>query len=130
PSVGLHPSDVCRLEKLIRALRDRGNTVVVVEHEEELIRTADQVIEIGPAAGDRGGEVVFQGPPSEMPQSDRSLTGQFLAGRRGVSIPENRRLPNRGRLKLIGARGNNLKNINVEFPLNLLCIVSGVSGAG
>ena len=84
PSVGLHPRDVDRLIGAIRALRDRGNTVVVVEHEEAMIRAADQVIEIGPGAGERGGEVVFQGTPAEMLDSPRSLTGDYLSGRRGV----------------------------------------------
>jgi excinuclease ABC subunit A len=102
----------------------------MVEHEEEFIRAADQLIEIGPGAGDRGGEVVFQGSLAEMLEPGASLTGDFLAARRGVSIPQHRRQTNRGRLKLIGARGNNLQNLTVEFPLNLLCVVTGVSGAG
>ncbi len=84
PSIGLHPRDIDRLIGAIRGLRDRGNTVVVVEHEEAIIRAADQVIEIGPGAGERGGEVVFQGTPAEMEQSPDSLTGDYLAGRRGV----------------------------------------------
>ena len=86
----------------IRRLRDRGNSVVVVEHEEELIRAADQLIEIGPGAGDRGGEVVFQGTLGEMLEPDASLTGEFLAGRRGISMPQNRRPTNRGWIKLLG----------------------------
>jgi excinuclease ABC subunit A len=130
PSVGLHPRDVGRLVAAIRRLAARGNSVVVVEHEEELIRAADQLIEIGPGAGDRGGEVSFQGTLDEMIQPAASLTGDFLAARRGVSIPENRRATNRGWLKLIGARANNLKNITVDFPLNVLCLITGVSGAG
>ncbi len=130
PSVGLHPRDVGRLVSAIRRLRDRGNSVVVVEHEEELIRAADQLIEIGPGAGDRGGDVNFQGKLEEMLAPGASVTGEFLASRRGVSIPQNRRQPNRGRIKLLGARGNNLKNLTVDFPLNVLCVVTGVSGAG
>jgi excinuclease ABC subunit A len=130
PSVGLHPRDVGRLVTSIRRLTDRGNSVVVVEHEEELIRAADYLIEIGPSAGDRGGEVSFDGTLEEMLERSSSLTGEFLAGRRGVWIPQNRRPTNRGWLKLLGARGNNLKNITVDFPLNVLCLVTGVSGAG
>jgi excinuclease ABC subunit A len=130
PSVGLHPRDVGHLVGAIRRLAGRGNSVVVVEHEEGLIRAADQLIEIGPGAGDRGGEVVFQGTLDAMLEPSASLTGEYLAGRRGVSIPQNRRAANRGWIKLLGARGNNLKNIKAEFPLNLLCLVTGVSGAG
>ncbi|HEY2893959.1 MAG TPA: excinuclease ABC subunit UvrA [Pirellulales bacterium] len=130
PSVGLHPRDIERLSGAIRSLRDRGNSLVVVEHEEALIRSADQVIEIGPAAGERGGQVVFQGTPEEMLESPRSLTGDFLAGRRGVAPVSKRRVPNHGWIRLAGARGNNLQNITVEFPLGLLCLVTGVSGSG
>jgi excinuclease ABC subunit A len=130
PSVGLHPSDIEPLVRTIKRLRDRGNSVVVVEHEEAIIRAADQVIEIGPGAGERGGQVVFQGTPEEMMQSERSLTGDFLAGRRGVSDDPRRRTPSHGWIRLAGARGNNLKNITVEFPLGVLCLVTGVSGAG
>jgi excinuclease ABC subunit A len=130
PSVGLHPRDIDRLSGAIRSLVDRGNSVVVVEHEESMIRSADQVIEIGPGAGERGGEVVFQGPPDEMLDSPRSLTGDFLSGRRGVASASKRRDPNHGWIRLAGARGNNLQNVTVEFPLGLLCLVTGVSGSG
>jgi excinuclease ABC subunit A len=130
PSVGLHPRDVDRLTGAILSLRDRGNTVVVVEHEESLIRAADQIIEIGPGAGERGGEVVFQGTLDEMLQSPRSMTGDFLAGRRGAGTSSQRRTPNHGWIRLAGARGNNLQNVTVEFPLGVLCLVTGVSGSG
>ena len=130
PSVGLHPRDIDRLIGSIRSLRDRGNSVVVVEHEEAMIQAADQIIEIGPGAGERGGEVVFQGTPEEILSSPRSITGDFLSGRRGVAPVEKRRTPNHGWIRLAGARGNNLQNITVEFPLGLLCIVTGVSGSG
>jgi excinuclease ABC subunit A len=130
PSVGLHPRDVDRLIGAITALRDRGNSVVVVEHEESMIRAADQVIEIGPGAGERGGEVVFQGTPLELLSSPRSITGDFLSGRRGVAPVVKRRVPNHGWIRLAGARGNNLQNVTVEFPLGLLCLVTGVSGSG
>lgn len=130
PSVGLHPKDVDRLLQAIEGLRNRGNTVVVVEHEEAIIRAADQLIEIGPGAGDRGGQVVFQGSLAAMCQSPDSLTGDYLAGRRGISRPLNRRKPARGWIRLTGARGNNLRNLDVEFPLGVLCLVTGVSGSG
>ena len=130
PSVGLHPRDVERLSAAIRGLSDRGNSVVVVEHEESIIRSADQLIEIGPGAGERGGEVVFQGPPSEILDCPRSLTGDFLSGRRGLTTSERRRTPNHGWIRLAGARGNNLRNVTVELPLGVLCLVTGVSGSG
>ena len=130
PSIGLHPRDVDRLVASIQRLRDRANTVVVVEHEEAMIRAADHVIEIGPGAGERGGRVVFQGTPAEMEASPDSLTGDYLAGRRGNVGTSARRAPNHGWIRLAGARGNNLKNITVEFPLGMLCLVTGVSGAG
>lgn len=130
PSVGLHPRDIDRLIHSVQALRDRGNTVVVVEHEEAMLRAADHIIEIGPGAGEHGGRVVFQGPLEEMLTDKESTTGDFLAGRRGVALPEKRREPNRGWIRLTGARGNNLRDITVEFPLGLLCLVTGVSGAG
>jgi len=130
PSVGLHPRDVERLSGTIRSLVDRRNSVVMVEHEEAMIRAADHVIEIGPGAGERGGEVVFQGTPAEMLENPRSLTGDFLSGRRGVTPVEKRRPPNHGWIRLAGARGNNLQNVTVEFPLGVLCLVTGVSGSG
>ena len=130
PSIGLHPRDIQRLIGAIQGLRDRGNTVVVVEHEEAILRAADQVIEIGPGAGERGGRVVFQGTPQEMEASTESLTGDYLAGRRGTAASGRRRLPDHGWIRLSGARGNNLKNITVEFPLGVLCVVAGVSGSG
>ncbi len=130
PSVGLHPRDIQRLIQAICDLRDRGNTVVVVEHEEAILRAADQVIEIGPGAGERGGRVVFQGTPEEMMRSAHSLTGDYLAGRRGIACPARRRAPEHGWIRLAGARGNNLRNITVEVPRGVLCVVPGVSGSG
>lgn len=130
PSVGLHPRDVGRLLEAIERLRDRGNTVVVVEHEEIMLRRADHLIEIGPAAGERGGEVVFAGSLSQMLESDHSRTGDYLTGRLGVANPRQRRPANRGQLRLRGARGHNLQNLDASFPLGLLCVVTGVSGSG
>jgi excinuclease ABC subunit A len=130
PSIGLHPRDTDRLVTAIRQLRDRGNTVVVVEHEEAVILAADQVIEIGPGAGERGGKVVFQGTPQEMVAAPQSLTGAYLSGRRPMRPPAKRRATSHGWVRVVGARGNNLKNITAAFPLGVLCVVTGVSGAG
>ena len=130
PTVGLHPRDVEPLAQAIRGLQQRGNTVVVVEHEEDLIRTADQIVEIGPGAGELGGKITFQGTLPELLVAPGSSTGDFLAGRRGVSRPAQRRPANRGVVRIVGARGHNLQNLKVDFPLGLLCVVTGVSGAG
>jgi excinuclease ABC subunit A len=130
PSVGLHPRDIHRLIGAIKSLCDRGNTVIVVEHEEALLRAANRIVELGPGAGERGGNIVFAGPLSEMLSSESSLTGDFLSGRRGVAIPERRKSPSRGWIRIVGASGNNLQNISVEFPLGVLCLVTGVSGSG
>lgn len=130
PTAGLHPRDSTRLAGCIQSLRDRGNTVVVVEHDEMLLRIADEIIELGPAAGERGGEIVFQGDFQELLKPKASLTGEYLTGRRGGGMPAKRRIPQRGWITLQGACGNNLKNLTIEFPLGLLCVVTGVSGAG
>ncbi len=130
PSVGLHPADVPRLVKSIHALRDRGNTVAVVEHVPEVIRAADEIVELGPGAGEQGGRVIFHGTPEEMLESPDSRTGDWLAGRQSWGESSKRRKTNRGMIRLIGARGNNLRDVTVEFPLGVLCLVTGVSGAG
>ncbi|MGE0606145.1 MAG: excinuclease ABC subunit UvrA [Pirellulales bacterium] len=130
PTVGLHPADTARLIGVIRGLRDRGNTVVVVDHDEDVIKAADQVVEIGPGAGDRGGQLVFQGTPDEMAGCRESITGDYLSGRREIRPPQQRREPNHGWIRLAGARGHNLQNVTVDFPLGVLCVVTGVSGAG
>ena len=129
PSQGLHPHDTEGLLASVKRLRDRGNTVIVVEHDEAFLRAADQVIEIGPGAGQYGGRIVFQGTPGEMEASTASLTGDYLARRRAQHVPARRREP-RGRIRLAGARGRNLKNLTVDFPLAVLCVVTGVSGSG
>lgn len=130
PSVGLHACDIEKLLTAVRNLKDRGNTVVLIEHEEAMVLAADHVVEIGPAAGESGGRVVFQGTPAEMLASDSSTTGAFLAGKRGVGGVGDRRRPAHGWVRLVGASGNNLRNVDVEFPLGVLCLVTGVSGAG
>lgn len=130
PTAGLHPHDVTRLRDAILALRDRGNTVVVVEHEPTVMQVADELIEIGPAAGDSGGYVVYQGDLAGMIAEPRSITGDFLAGRRGGSLAgRTPRKPARF-FTLQGASGHNLKDIDVDFPLGVLCLVTGVSGSG
>ncbi len=130
PSVGLHPHDIDRLIGILAALRDAGNTVVVVEHDQEIIRSADLVVDIGPVAGEGGGRVLYVGPPSGVEKAALSATGEFLSGRKRVVAPERRRSLTRGSLRLSGARGHNLKTIDVTFPLGVLCVVTGVSGAG
>ena len=130
PCGGLHPADMPLLVSTIRSLRDRGNTVAVIEHDPLLILAADQVIEIGPGAGEFGGEIVFQGTPEEMLKSTDSRTGDWITGRRTLGLRGERRPTDQGWLRLDGAQGNNLKNIRVEFPLGVLCVVSGVSGSG
>jgi excinuclease ABC subunit A len=129
PSIGLHPANVAALAEAIEKLEQRGNTVVVVEHEEQIIRRADHIVEFGPGAGENGGQIVFQGTPAQLACSD-SRTGDWLAGRRGAGPHGPRRSTAQGWIKLRGARGNNLKNLTVEFPLGVLCAVTGVSGAG
>lgn len=129
PSVGLHPADVGPLATAIEQLQARGNTVVVVEHEPEIIRRAQQVVEFGPDAGEDGGRVVFQGTPQQLEKATDSRTGDWLAGRRTLGSGR-RRTPTQGWIKLRGAHGNNLQTVTLEFPLGVLCLVTGVSGAG
>ncbi len=130
PSIGLHPRDNGRLLETLVQLRDMGNTVLVVEHDAETIERADYVIDLGPGAGRLGGGLVAAGTPREIAANPDSLTGQYLAGAREIPVPEMRRSPNGKWLEVVGAREHNLKNINVEFPLGLLTVVTGVSGSG
>jgi excinuclease ABC subunit A len=130
PSIGLHPRDNKRLLDTLHELRDLGNTVLVVEHDEETIERADYVVDLGPLAGTHGGAVVATGEPKDIQQTRSSLTGKYLNGDLKIEIPEFRRLPNGNRIKVVGARGHNLKNIDVEFPLGLFIVVTGVSGSG
>lgn len=129
PSIGLHPRDTNRLIGVLTSLRNVGNTVIVVEHEEEMMKAADYIIDIGPEAGTRGGNLVFNGTYEQILKDKKSLTGQYLAGKQEIEIPERRR-PWRDHILLRGARENNLKNIDVKFPLGVFTVVSGVSGSG
>ena len=131
PSIGLHQRDNARLLDTLRRLRDLDNTVIVVEHDEDAIWAADYVVDVGPGAGVHGGEIVAKGTPQEIAASPNSLTGRYLSGEQMVAIPEKRRAPEPGRaLKIVGARGNNLKNVTAEAPLGLFTCVTGVSGGG
>ncbi len=131
PSIGLHPRDAMRLIKVLKRLRDLGNTVVVVEHDEEIIRAADQIIDIGPYAGIFGGELMFQGTPNQLENAINSLTADYITGRKNISIPTRRKISkSNGFIIIKGARYNNLKNITVEIPLHALTVVTGVSGSG
>ncbi|TAM12320.1 MAG: excinuclease ABC subunit UvrA [Nevskiaceae bacterium] len=131
PSIGLHQRDNDRLLATLRHLRDLGNTVIVVEHDEDAIRAADQVVDMGPGAGVHGGHVVAQGTPGEIAACATSLTGDYLSGRRKIAVPEVRHAAQKGRwLKLRDVRGHNLKNVSVELPLGLFTCVTGVSGSG
>jgi excinuclease ABC subunit A len=131
PSIGLHQRDNDRLLKTLTHLRDLGNTVIVVEHDEDAIREADHVIDIGPGAGVHGGEVIAQGTPDDVKNNPASVTGQFLSGVRKIEVPENRIPPQKGKwLELIGATGNNLKDVSTQIPLGLMTCVTGVSGSG
>ena len=130
PSIGLHQRDNARLLDTLKRLRDLGNTVIVVEHDEDAIRTADYVVDIGPGAGVHGGKIVAEGTPTDIMANPRSLTGQYLTGAREIAVPERRPTNPTRTLKLIGARGNNLKNVTAEIPLGLFTCVTGVSGGG
>ena len=131
PSIGLHQRDNGRLLTTLKRLRDLGNTVIVVEHDEEAIRTADWVVDMGPGAGVHGGHVVAEGTPDAIMANPASLTGQYLTGMRQIPVPAIRRSGHPGQiLRIVGATGNNLKNITAEIPLGTFCVVTGVSGGG
>ncbi|MEM9901651.1 MAG: excinuclease ABC subunit UvrA [Pseudomonadota bacterium] len=130
PSIGLHQRDNDRLLTTLKNLRDQGNTVIVVEHDEEAVREADYVFDIGPGAGVHGGQVVAHGTPSEIMANPASVTGDYLAGRREIAVPPTRRKGNKRKLKVVKASGNNLKDVTVDFPLGKFICVTGVSGGG
>jgi len=130
PSIGLHQRDNERLIKTLQHLRDLGNTVIVVEHDEDTIRIADYLLDIGPGAGIHGGHVVASGSPEEVAKTEKSITGQYMSGRKSIAVPKKRRKGNGKELVIKGARENNLQNVDVTIPLGKLVVVSGVSGSG
>ena len=130
PSIGLHQRDNERLIATLEHLRDLGNTVVVVEHDEDTIRAADFVVDMGPGAGEHGGQVVAAGTPAQIVRAKGSLTADYLSGRRTIPVPESRRSPGRGELQLIGASENNLQNVTLSVPFGTMTVVTGVSGSG
>ncbi|MCS6873720.1 MAG: excinuclease ABC subunit UvrA [Pyrinomonadaceae bacterium] len=130
PSIGLHPRDNLRLIKILQNLRDIGNTVLVVEHDEDMIRAADKILDLGPLAGEQGGQIVFEGTFDELMKDENSLTAKYLRGDTRIKTPSQRRKPTKRKIKIIGARENNLKNITVEIPLDIFVCVTGVSGSG
>ncbi|MFC4771623.1 excinuclease ABC subunit UvrA [Enterococcus hermanniensis] len=130
PSIGLHQRDNDRLIESLKKMRDLGNTLIVVEHDEDTMRAADYLIDVGPGAGDQGGEIVAAGTPKEVQANPNSLTGQYLSGKREIAVPKERRKGSGKKIKVTGAAENNLKNVDVEFPLGKFVAVTGVSGSG
>lgn len=130
PSIGLHQRDNDRLIESLKKMRDLGNTLIVVEHDEDTMRAADYLIDVGPGAGNQGGEIVAAGTPKEVEKNPKSLTGQYLSGKREIAVPKERRKGNGKKIKITGAAENNLKNIDAEFPLGKFVAVTGVSGSG
>ncbi|WP_263409464.1 excinuclease ABC subunit UvrA [Terriglobus tenax] len=130
PSIGLHTRDTAKLIKILEELRDLGNTILVVEHDPDVIRAADRLIDMGPGAGELGGRLLAAGTVAEVSKNPDSTTGRYLSGKAHIPIPATRREPGRNKLKLTGARIHNLRGVDVEIPLNLLCVVTGVSGSG
>ena len=130
PTAGLHPRDTEKLLVALRRLRDVGNTVVLVEHDAEVIRAADFVADLGPGSGEEGGTLVYHGPPADLARCEASLTGAYLSGRKAVALPLRRRPLEHGCLRLVGARTHHLKDLTVEFPLGVFCVITGISGAG
>lgn len=130
PSIGLHPRDNTKLINTLKELRDLGNTLLVVEHDEETIRASDWVIDLGPGAGEQGGEITAEGTPEDIIANEKSLTGAYLSGKKSIPVPEVRRKPKGKYITLFGAKANNLKNIDVKFPLETFICITGVSGSG
>jgi excinuclease ABC subunit A len=130
PSIGLHQRDNDKLIATLKHLRDLGNTLVVVEHDEDTMKAADCIVDIGPGAGEHGGEIIAVGTLEEIAQCEKSITGQYLSGKKFIEVPETRRKPNGNFIRVLGAKENNLKNVNVKFPVGIFTAVTGVSGSG
>lgn len=130
PSIGLHQRDNDRLINTLKEMRDLGNTLIVVEHDDDTMRAADYLVDVGPGAGNHGGEVVSSGTPNKVMKDKKSLTGQYLSGKKRIDVPEYRREITDRKIQIKGAKSNNLKNVNVDFPLSVLTVVTGVSGSG
>jgi excinuclease ABC subunit A len=130
PSIGLHTRDTAKLIRILHSLRDLGNTILVVEHDPDVIRSADHLLDLGPGAGELGGQLLAAGTVAEVTANPRSITGKYLSGRLTIPVPRHRRGPGREQLRLTGARIHNLRGVDVDIPLNLLCCVTGVSGSG
>ncbi|MCG1271968.1 excinuclease ABC subunit UvrA [Staphylococcus epidermidis] len=130
PSIGLHQRDNNRLINTLKEMRDLGNTLIVVEHDDDTMRAADYLVDVGPGAGNHGGEVVSSGTPNKVMKDKKSLTGQYLSGKKRIEVPEYRREITDRKIQIKGAKSNNLKNVNVDFPLSVLTVVTGVSGSG
>ena len=130
PSIGLHQRDNDRLIETLKGLRDLGNTLLVVEHDEDTMRSSDYLVDIGPGAGEHGGQIIAQGPVEDVMKVEESITGQYLSGKRFIAFPEERRKPSKACIEIRGAKENNLQNINVKFPIGLFNVVTGVSGSG
>src|SRR5439155_7745823 len=129
PTAGLHPRDTGKVIAELRRLRDAGNTLVVIEHDLEVVRASDHVVDLGPGAGEEGGRLLYQGPPQGLTACAESVTAEFMQGDHAIPVPTSRRPLSHGRLRLTGARAHNLRDLTVEFPLGVLCVVTGVSGA-
>ncbi|GGG73511.1 excinuclease ABC subunit UvrA [Edaphobacter dinghuensis] len=130
PSIGLHTRDTAKLIRIMKDLRDLGNTILVVEHDPDVIRAADHLLDLGPGAGELGGKLLAEGTVAEVTANPNSITGKYLSGRATIPVPHGRREPGREHLKLTGARIHNLRGVDLDVPLNLLCVVTGVSGSG
>ena len=130
PSIGLHPADDDRLINTLKGLRDVGNTVLIVEHDEAIMRAADHIVDLGPGAGEHGGQIVASGTPKKVMSNTKSLTGQYLSGKKKIAIPTHRRTTNGSSITIKGASQNNLKNIDIEIPLGIFVCITGVSGSG
>ena len=130
PSIGLHQRDNDKLIATLKRLRDLGNTLIVVEHDEDTMRNADFIVDVGPGAGVHGGEIVATGSVEDICADPRSITGQYLSGAKKITVPANRRAGNGKKIRIVGAKENNLKNISVDIPLGMMTCVTGISGSG